>query len=97
MEHLQAAGVAAGVVQDAGDLMEQDPQLADRDFWLEADLDGFGPRRHDRFPARWSGTDLEPYRPAPAYLGQDNFDVLTELAGLDLDVVAEGLVDGRFS
>jgi benzylsuccinate CoA-transferase BbsF subunit len=97
MEALQDRGVAAGVVQDAADLVEHDPQLQDRQFWQELDLAEFGPRITDRFPARWSGTNLDPYQPAPAYLGEANFDALTELAGLSFDEVADGLADGRFS
>ncbi|MEL7155934.1 MAG: CoA transferase [Actinomycetota bacterium] len=95
MEELQAAGVAAGVVQDAEDLAERDPQLADRRFWLPSESAEFGPRRHDRFPARWSQSELAPYRVAPEYLGQDNFDVLVGL-GLDPETVAEGMADGLF-
>ena len=96
MEELQAAGVAAGVVQNADDLYRCDPQLAARGFWLDAELAEFGPRPHDRFPAVWSESSLEPYRPPPAYLGEANFDVWTELAGLDVDEVAEGVADGLF-
>lgn len=94
---LQAAGVAAGVVQDAGDLADRDPQLAARGFWLDAELPEFGPRRHDRFPARFERTPLDPYRPPPSYLGEGNFEVLTELAGLSFDEVAEGIADGLFT
>jgi len=97
MATLQAAGVAAGVVQDAEDLVEHDEQHRARRFWLEADLPGFGPRRHDRFPALWDGDDLSPYRPAPAYLGEANFEVWTELAGLDPGQVADGVASGLFS
>lgn len=94
---LQEAGVAAGVVQDAQDLAEGDEQLAARGFWLTAELDEYGPRTHDRFPALWSGTDLAPYRNPPSYLGEANFEVWTELAGLEFDEVAEGIADGLFS
>jgi crotonobetainyl-CoA:carnitine CoA-transferase CaiB-like acyl-CoA transferase len=97
MAVLQEAGVAAGVVQDAADLAERDPQLAARSFWVTADLAEFGPRVFDRFPARWSTSQLHPYRPAPSYLGEHNFEVLTELGGLDVEDVAEGVADGRFA
>ncbi|MEL6984055.1 MAG: CoA transferase, partial [Actinomycetota bacterium] len=70
MTLLQEAGVAAGVVQDAADLVEGDPQLQDRQFWQELDLAEFGPRITDCFPARWSATELGPTQPAPAYLGE---------------------------
>jgi crotonobetainyl-CoA:carnitine CoA-transferase CaiB-like acyl-CoA transferase len=97
MELLQAHQVAAGVVQDAGDLAERDPQLDSRRFWLVADHDVFGPRRHDRFPGLWSHSELEPYRRSPAYLGEANFEVWTEVAGLDPAEVAEGIAGGLFS
>ncbi|MFV0524432.1 MAG: CoA transferase [Acidimicrobiales bacterium] len=97
MELLQGAGVAAGVVQNAEDLAERDPQLAARAYWLEADSLVFGPRRHDRFPALWSHTDLAPYRPAPNYLGEASIEVMTEVAGVDPAQVAEGMADGLFA
>jgi crotonobetainyl-CoA:carnitine CoA-transferase CaiB-like acyl-CoA transferase len=97
MHRLQEAGVAAGVVQNAEDLAERDEQHAARGFWLTAELDNFGPRRHDRFPARWTSTDLAPYRPAPAYLGEANFEIWTERAGLEPDEVAEGIASGLFT
>ena len=97
MARLQAAGVAAGVVQDAEDLLEHDQQHRARRFWLEADLPGFGPRRHDRFPALWDGDDLSPYLPAPSYLGEANFEVWTEVAGLDAEQVADGIASGLFT
>jgi crotonobetainyl-CoA:carnitine CoA-transferase CaiB-like acyl-CoA transferase len=96
MEELQAAGVAAGAVQDADDLYRNDPQLEARSFWLDADHDEFGSRPHDRFPGLWSESELEPYRRAPAYLGEANFDVWTEVAGLDVEEVAEGIANGLF-
>jgi crotonobetainyl-CoA:carnitine CoA-transferase CaiB-like acyl-CoA transferase len=97
MERLQASGVAAGAVQDAEDLAERDPQLQARRFWLDADHDVFGRRRHDRFPALWSGSELEPYRPAPPYLGEANFEIWTDLVGLDPAEVAEGIASGLFT
>jgi len=97
MSELQAAGVAAGAVQNAEDLAEGDEQLKDREFWLSAELTNFSSRPHDRFPAVWSRTSLEPYQPAPGYLGEANFEVWTELAGLEFDEVAEGIANGLFS
>ena len=98
MDLLQStAAVAAGAVQNAEDLVERDEQLRDRRFWLEAEHDVFGPRLHDRFPAQWSRSDLEPYVRAPAFLGEANFDVLTEIAGLEVEQVAEGIADGLFT
>ena len=95
-EELQANGVPAGRVQDAEDLM-RDPQLEARDFWRSTDHAVFGTRPYDRFPAIWSGTDLEPYLPSGAYIGEHNFDVYVELAGVDFEVIAEGMGDGLFA
>ncbi len=97
MEALQAVGVPAGVAQHAGHLADDDPQLRDREFWIDVDHDVFGPRRTDTFPAVWDGDRLIPRLFSPAYLGEHNFEVWTELAGLDFDEVAEGIGDGLFS
>jgi benzylsuccinate CoA-transferase BbsF subunit len=95
-ELLQSAGVAVGVVQDAGDLM-RDPQLLARGLWRHCDHAVFGERPYDRFPALWSSMDLEPYLPPPSYVGEHNFDVYDELADFDAGAVAEGMADGLFS
>ncbi len=96
MDELQACGIAAGAVQNAADLVERDPQLAERGFWLTAHSDTFGERLHDRFPAIWSDCELAPYHPAPAYLGEANFEVYLEQCGLDPEAVAEGMAEGLF-
>jgi len=95
-ELLQRAGVPAGKVQDAGDLMV-DPQLVDRGLWRTCDHGVFGERPYDRFPALWSHMDLEPYVPPPSYVGEHNFEVFEELAGMDVGEIAEGMGDGLFS
>ncbi len=95
-EALQANGVPAGRVQDAGDLMD-DPQHRARDFWRSTEHALFGTRPYDRFPAVWSGTDLEPYVLSGAYIGEHNFETYAELAGLEIEAVAEGMGDGLFA
>lgn len=97
METLQALGVAAGRVQGADELFLHDPQHQARTFWLEGDHDVFGPRPHDRFPAVWSHSELAPYRLSPPYLGESNFDVWSDVAGLEIEVVAEGMGTGLFT
>jgi crotonobetainyl-CoA:carnitine CoA-transferase CaiB-like acyl-CoA transferase len=74
-----------------------DPQLNARDMWRTFDHAVFGERPYDRFPAIWSGTSLEPYRAAPAYVGEHNFEVYPELAAIDEGAVAEGMADGLFT
>jgi len=93
---LQAAGIPAGVIQDAGDLMD-DPQLVARGLWHSCDHGVFGTRPFDRYPALWSGTTLEPYVPPPSYVGEHNFEVYSEIAGMEPDAVADGMADGLFS
>jgi len=91
-EVLQGAGVPAGRIQNAGQLME-DPQLLARGMWHTVDHDVFGERPHHRYPALWETTDLEPYRPAPSYVGEHNFEVYGELLGMDEAAVAEAMAD----
>ena len=95
-ELLQSVGVPAGVVQDAGDLMN-DPQLIARGMWHSCDHGVFGERPYDRFPALWSAMDLEPYLPPPSYVGEHNFEVYADLANMDAGEIAEGMADGLFS
>ncbi len=96
-EALQSAGVAAGAVQDAEDLVERDPQHAARGFWREwKDHPLYGDRRYEAFPARWSTTDLEPYLRSP-YFGEHSFEIYGELAGRTDEEIALGIADGLFS
>jgi benzylsuccinate CoA-transferase BbsF subunit len=92
---LQGNSVPAGVVQDGGALMA-DPQHAARNFWRQCQHAVFGERPYDRFPALWSGTDLEPYLPSGAFIGEHNFEVYGELAGTTEEDIAAGMGDGLF-
>ncbi len=94
-EALQANGVPAGKVQDGGDLTA-DPQLVARDFWRRFDHAVFGDRPHERFPALWSTSDLEPYLPSGAFIGEHNFEVYRDIAGMSEDDIAIGMSDGLF-
>ena len=93
---LQQCGVPAGRVQNAGDLMA-DPQLEERGMWLRFEHPTFGERPHDRFPAIFARSNLEPYRRPAAYPGEDNFEVYPELLGIDEAAIAEAMSDGLFS
>ena len=95
-EQLQAAGVPAGLVQNAADLMD-DPQLVARGLWQHCDHAVFGGRPYDRYPALWSEMDLAPYTPPPAYVGEHNFEVYEELAGMDVEAIAAGMGEGLFT
>jgi crotonobetainyl-CoA:carnitine CoA-transferase CaiB-like acyl-CoA transferase len=93
---LQDAGVPAGAIQGAADLM-RDPQLVARGLWHHCDHAVFGERPYDRFPALWSEMDLAPYIPPPSYVGEHNFEVYEELAGMDVEAIAAGMGDGLFT
>lgn len=97
MVMLQAAGVPAGKIQHTGEHAESDPQLRSRHFWQTVQHEVFGERVTDTFPAMWDGKRLPVDRLSPAYLGEHNFEVWTQLAGLTSDQVAEAMADGLFS
>jgi len=97
VELLQSIGVPVAKVQNADDLLNEDPQLAARGFWRDATHDVFGDRTIDTFPALWNGRRLPTRLLSPSYLGEHNFEVWTELAGLDFEEVAEGIGNGLFS
>ena len=97
VELLQSIGVPVAKVQNADDLINRDPQLAARGFWRDATHDVFGDRTIDTFPALWNGRRLPTRLLSPSYLGEHNFEVWTELAGLDFEEVAEGIGNGLFS
>ena len=94
---LQNAGVPAGKVQNAHDLCTDDEQLKARDFFRSMDSPIFGERRFERFPAIFSQSVLEPYRAAPSYVGEHNFEILAETTGMSEDEVADAMADGRLA
>ncbi len=97
MSELQAAGVPAGKVQHIGELIESDPQHRAREFWKRVTHDVYGARVSDTYPALWDGQRPPVVRLAPAYLGEHNFEVYGQLAGMDEQEIAEGIGDGLFS
>jgi benzylsuccinate CoA-transferase BbsF subunit len=79
MARLQAAGIAAGVVQNAADL-EGDPQLTYRGQSVYVDHPEVGVQRYDA-PAFHLPASPAQLRPVPT-LGQHNADVFKGLLGL---------------
>ncbi len=94
MEALQGVGVPAGRVQNGHHLFTDDEQLRARELFGTLASDVFGDRPFDRFPARFSEQSLEPYRPAPNYLGEHAFEILGEFAGMSEEDVAIAMGDG---
>ena len=97
MHALQGAGVPAGVVVNAAQLVN-DPQLGAREFFWNIDHPEAGARRYAGQPVRMSATPARVHRPAPC-LGQHNDQVLRDLLGLsadELDVLREkGVIGDR--
>ncbi|MBI2869079.1 MAG: CoA transferase [Chloroflexi bacterium] len=80
MTRLQAAGVPAGVVQKADDLVN-DPQLRERGFLIPAADPQTGAAIADGSPIRLAESPARYSRPAPGP-GQDNEYVYGELLGI---------------
>jgi benzylsuccinate CoA-transferase BbsF subunit len=92
MNLLQAAGVAAGVVQTGEDLLEHDPQLKHRQFFQELDHPEIG-KHYARCPAfTLSKSSCEVQR-APL-LGEHNEYLLKETLGMSDEEIAELVIEG---
>ncbi|MFC1988992.1 CaiB/BaiF CoA transferase family protein [Chloroflexota bacterium] len=91
MAMMQAAGVAAGVLETAEDLMEHDPQLKHRHFFWELDHPEIG-KHHTRGPSFiLSRLPCELQR-APL-LGEHNEYALKEILGISDEKVAELVIE----
>lgn len=87
-ERLQAAGIAASIVQTGVDLWARDPQLAARGQAQPAPHATLGAITGDGLPFRLDGARPQPWRAAPI-LGQDNAYVFGELLGLSAADIAD--------
>lgn len=87
MEQLQAAAVAAGVVQDIEDLIERDPQIATRRALMNLQHPLLGTFGHVRTPITFSATVTSPYR-APS-IGEHSIAIATDLCGLSASRIEE--------
>jgi benzylsuccinate CoA-transferase BbsF subunit len=83
MNKLQAAGVAAGAVQNAGDLLERDPQLRSRGFLQDVTHPVLGTFGHHAPPYKLSRTPAF-VRSAPK-LGEHTQHVCVDLLGMSQD------------
>ena len=86
-EALLAAGVPAHQVQNSAEAFD-DPQLGHRSHFLEVEHDRQGTTWIEGPRFRMSRTGPADLRGAPT-IGQDSFEVLTEVLGYDVDRVAE--------
>jgi crotonobetainyl-CoA:carnitine CoA-transferase CaiB-like acyl-CoA transferase len=88
MARLQARGVAAGVTQTAGDLVDRDPQMKHREHWRWLDHAEMGLAMHNGQPFKFSAVDVSPRSAAPL-LGEHTDQVCAELLGYSPEKIAE--------
>jgi crotonobetainyl-CoA:carnitine CoA-transferase CaiB-like acyl-CoA transferase len=94
MAILQKAGIAAGVVQSAADIVDHDPQLRARGFLVSLDNPALGRFEHQASPIRLSRTPAA-MRTAPN-LGQHTHSICTSIAGMSEARFAELSAAGLF-
>jgi benzylsuccinate CoA-transferase BbsF subunit len=92
---LQAAGVAAGVVQNGQDLLERDRQLQYRHHFWSFEHPETGRHVTEAAPYRLSRTPGEPKWPAPC-LGEHNNYVCTQILGMSDEEFVALVADGVF-
>jgi benzylsuccinate CoA-transferase BbsF subunit len=81
MARLQEAGVAAGAVNTAADVVDRDPQLKHRGHWVTLNHPEMGPSIYNAPPFRIAGAPPVPRRPAPL-LGQHTDEVCGKVFGI---------------
>jgi crotonobetainyl-CoA:carnitine CoA-transferase CaiB-like acyl-CoA transferase len=94
-DQLRKAGVPAYVVMRSSDLLE-DPQLLAREHFIELEHSQLGRQRFDGPVTKFSGTPVVPRHAGPT-IGENTFDVLTEVLGMSDDEVAELAATGALS
>jgi benzylsuccinate CoA-transferase BbsF subunit len=88
MARLQAAGVAAGVVQTGEDMVDRDPQLQHRDHFEVLEHAEMGTHISERPPFRLSRTPSEPQMPFPSF-GEHTEYVAKEILAMGDEEFAE--------
>jgi benzylsuccinate CoA-transferase BbsF subunit len=92
METLQAAGVPAGVVQSARDVLENDPHLMARRYYVYQDHAEAGRTAYDGPGFRLSKTPGRLQSPAPM-LGEHTAQVCKDVLGMDDEEMAQLVMD----
>jgi crotonobetainyl-CoA:carnitine CoA-transferase CaiB-like acyl-CoA transferase len=92
---LQSAGVPAGPVLMPGEVVDEDPQLREREFLRLVEHEILGPFGHQVPPFKLSATPAQP-RPAPA-MGADNEYICKQLLGMNDEAYLDLLVNDVFS
>jgi benzylsuccinate CoA-transferase BbsF subunit len=92
MTVMQAAGVAAGVLQTGEDLLERDPHLQHRHLFWELEHPEIG-KYHAPRPSFMLSKSTSELRPAPL-LGEHNEYALKELLGMSDEEIAQLVIEG---
>lgn len=87
MTALQMRGVPAGLVEDAADVVDRDPQLKHRGHWRRLDHAEMGPMAYNAPPFRFASQEIGPRSAAPL-LGEHTRQVCRDLLGLDDGTIA---------
>ena len=90
---MQQAGVPAGVVQDAEDLLVHDPQIRARDYYVYLDHSVTGHSAYDGVAFKLSETPGRPRFAAPR-IGEHTEYVCKEILGMSEDEINEYIVEG---
>jgi len=92
---MQQAGVPAGVVQDAEDILIHDPHMRARGHYVYLDHPEAGHTAYDGPPFRLSATPGNPSQPAPR-LGEHTDFVCREVLGMSEEEINECFVERVF-
>ncbi len=92
VRRLQDAGIPAGLVQDAREVIE-DEQLSERGYFAQLEHAEAGLRRYDGPGWRMSESPVALHRAAPM-LGEHTFEVAQDLLGLSPDEIANLVAEG---
>lgn len=92
MELLQKSNVPAGVVQNIADMVNHDPQLRERGFFVPLEHPEGGLTLYDGIVAKLSATPGVIQRPAPC-LGEHNDYVFREILGLSESEIDQFIVE----
>ena len=95
MHRLQAVGVAAGAIQSGDDLVDRDPQLKARDFFLSVPDTQGTLRTIEGAPYKLSRTPGGAVRGAPEFGAHQTY-VLRDVLGMSDEELAECAIEGVF-
>ncbi len=95
MEVMQKHGVAAGVVQNSQDLVDNDPQMKHRGFFIYLEHPELGMIGHEGVTFKLSKTPGKPQR-AASVLGEYNDFVYGDLLGMSKEEIEHYTTEGIF-